>query len=123
MCPTLPTQRPNFAFPVSVSDGIGGAIAAFGDRAVIETHAIESDDSLRALTQTKYHCSAERFAEEVGVPALVDRINGATCLNQDSGTHAKHRKGLVIVLPCLGTLAPGREGGTITATEQSRTSV
>ena len=63
---------------VSVSDGIGGARAAFGGRAVVEAHVIESDESLRSFTQMRYLCSAERFAEDVDLPALVHRINSAS---------------------------------------------
>ena len=66
-----------FCFLISVCDGIGGAVAAVGDRAVVAAQIVESDDSLRTFTQTRHHCTAERLAEEVDVPAFVERVNGA----------------------------------------------
>ena len=60
-------------------DGIGGAAAAaFGRRAIVEAHLIESADALRIFTQTRYRRSAERLAEEVDTPALVARVKSAT---------------------------------------------
>ena len=63
---------------VSMCCGIGGAAAAFGSRAIAQAHIVESCDALRTLSQARLHCSAERFAEEVDIPAFVARIKSAT---------------------------------------------
>ena len=65
-------------FLVSICDGIGGATAAFGDRADVVTHIVECDDAIRSFTQTRLRCTADRFVEEVDIPALVSRVNSAT---------------------------------------------
>ena len=53
-------------FLMSLCDGIGGAVAAFGSRASVQARNIESPGALRAFTQAKLHWPTKRLAQEAG---------------------------------------------------------